>query len=177
MAHTDRYLFVGDWDARSILVYSLERNWAFVGVIGTKGNGAGQFSTPMGMCVFRDRLIACDSINSRLQFIDISAADAKDWTFDAPFGSQGAGKGQFRCPIDVCAAGGVLVVAEAAYSASRVQTFTMAVNAARGALTLTHRSFIDGFERPHAGRLARVRGGQQTDQLHRRQVRCCVSVR
>jgi hypothetical protein len=79
----------------------------------------------------------------KMQFIDISA-DAKDWKFDAPFGSKGNGNGQFSLPVDVCAAGDVLFVAE--YTGGRVQSFTIAVSATR-ALTLTHRSFI-GVENP-----------------------------
>jgi hypothetical protein len=42
VVHSDRYLFVGDARSRSILVYSLERNWAFVRAIGSEGKGAGQ---------------------------------------------------------------------------------------------------------------------------------------
>jgi hypothetical protein len=130
------------------LVYSLERNWAFVREIGSEGKGAGPFTSPMGMCIYRDRLIVCDENNRRLQFIDISAADAKDWRFDAPFGSQGTAKGRFERPMDVCTAIDVLFVAE--HRNNRVQTFTIAVNAATGALTLTYRSIIGGFDRPHA---------------------------
>jgi hypothetical protein len=103
MVHTDRYLFVGDHQSDSILVYSLERNWTFVRAFG----GLGQFYQPMGMCIYRDRLIVCDGLNDRLQFIDIPAADAKDWRFDAPFGSTGTANGEFRWPTDVCEAGGV----------------------------------------------------------------------
>jgi hypothetical protein len=102
MVHTDCYLFVGDHQSHSILVYSLERNWAFVRAIGSEGNGAGQLNGPMGMCIYRDRLIVCDGNNDRLQFIDTSAADAKDWRFDAAFGSEGDAKGQFRIPTDLC---------------------------------------------------------------------------
>jgi hypothetical protein len=140
MLHTDRYLFVGDWQSQSILVYSLERDWEFVRAIGSKGTGADQFRLPMGMCVYRDRLIVCDKKNGRLQFIDISAADAKGWKFDAPFGSAGGGEGQFGAPVDVCAASDVLFVAE--YLGNRVQSFAVAASGVTGALTLTHRSFI-----------------------------------
>jgi hypothetical protein len=150
IVHTDRYLFVGDRYLVSISVYSLERDWEFVRAIGSEGNDAGQFDDPNGMCVYRDRLIACDSANNRLQFIDISAADAKDWKFDAPFDSNGTAKGQFRWPDAVCETGGVLFVAESHRETNRVQTFTIAVNAATSALTLTLRSFIGGFDEPRA---------------------------
>jgi hypothetical protein len=126
MAHTDRYLFVGDYHLHSISVYSLERDWAFVRAIGSEGSGAGQFNEPNGMCACRDRLIVCDRFHNRLQFIDISAADAKDWQFDGPFGSKGDAKGRFRRPTDICEAVGVLFVAD--YVAGGVQTFTIAVN-------------------------------------------------
>jgi hypothetical protein len=144
MTHTNRYLFVGDWNSHWISVYSLERDWEFVRAIGYKGKGAGQFVFPMGMCVYRDRLIVCDCYNNRLQFIDMSAANAKDWRFDAPFGSRGSAAGQFQWVCDVCESGGVLFVAEG------VQTFTIAVDSVTNALTLTHRSFIGGFDRPCA---------------------------
>jgi hypothetical protein len=140
------------------LVYSLERNWAFVRAIGSKGEGAGQFDQPYGMCVYRDRLIVCDYGNDRLQFIDISAVDAKDWKFDAPFGSRGKAKGQFTDPADVCAAGDVLFVAE--YDADRVQSFTLAVSKPSGALTLAHRSFIGANELRSPVSLASTPSGQ-----------------
>jgi hypothetical protein len=100
MVHTDRYLFVGDVKSHSILVYSLERNWEFVRAMGSEGGGAGQFDVPQGMCVYRDRLIVCDCDNNRLQFIDISAADADNWKFDEPFGSSGGANGQIAAPTD-----------------------------------------------------------------------------
>jgi hypothetical protein len=134
--------------SHSILVYSLERDWAFVTAIGSEGKGAGQFDRPMGMCVYRGRLIVCDRGNNRLQFIDISAADAKDWRFDAPFVSEGTAKGQFRAAADVCEAGGVLFVAD--YGGDRVQTFAIAVDAATDAVTLTPRSIIGGSASPWA---------------------------
>jgi hypothetical protein len=92
------------------------------------------------MCIYRDRLIVCDTANFRLQFIDISAADAKDWKFDAPFGSIGPGKGQFNWPEDAGAAGGTLFAAE--QGGNRVQSFKVAVSKATRTLTLTHRSFF-----------------------------------
>jgi hypothetical protein len=137
MVHTDRHLFVADHKSASILVYSLERNWAFVRAIGSRGARAGQFLVPNGMCVYRDRLIVCDGEHNRLKFIDISAADAKDWKFDAPFGAYGTHAGRFHEPVDVCAIRDVLFVAE--YYGNRVQSLTIAVSAATGALTLTHR--------------------------------------
>jgi hypothetical protein len=146
MVHTDRYLFVGDCWSHSILVYSLERDWAFVRAIGLDREDTAEYDWPTGMCVYRDRLIVCDHGNCRLQFIDMSAADSKDWRLDAPFGSEGAGKGQFRWPSDVCAAGGVLFVVD--NKADRVQSFTIDVDTATGALPLTHRSFIGGFTSP-----------------------------
>jgi hypothetical protein len=149
MVHTDRCLFVGDWSSNSILVYSLERDLAFVRAIGSAGNSAGQFERPMGMCVYRDKLIVCDS-HDRLQFIDISAVDPNDWRFDAPFGSFGVGAGQFVWPSDLCVAGGVVFVAESSFSSNRVQTFTIAVDPVTRALTLTHRSVIGGFDCPRA---------------------------
>jgi hypothetical protein len=144
MVHTDRYLFVGD--VESILVYSLERNWAFVRAIGSEGTGAGQFSTLMGICVYRDRLIVCDYENNRLQIIDISAADAKDWRLDVAFGSLGTANGQFQWPLSVCET----VACCSSLSTVRVQTFTIAVNDATNALTLTPRSIIGGFAQPSA---------------------------
>jgi hypothetical protein len=84
MTHTDRHFFVGDEKLHSISVYSLLRNWTFVRTIGSDGRGAGQFRNPMGMCAYRDRLIACDMGNCRLQFIDISAADPAKWSFHSP---------------------------------------------------------------------------------------------
>jgi hypothetical protein len=134
MVHSERYLFIGDYQSDSILVYSLERNWTFVRAIGSKGDG--RFAGPMGMCVFRDRLIVCDRYNHRLQFIDISAADAAHWRFDPPVGLKGTAKGQFRFPADVCEAGGVLFVAEQ----NRVQTLTIAVDVVTRALSLIPRS-------------------------------------
>jgi hypothetical protein len=150
MAHTNGNLFIGDVQSHSILVYSLESDWAFVRAIGSKGKGAGQFDTPMGMCVYRDWLIVCDCQNDRLQFIDMSAADAKDWRFDEPFGSYGTASGQFKYPFDVCHSTGVLFVSEQAADVNRVQTFTIAVNAAAAtsALTLTPRSIIRGLDKP-----------------------------
>ena len=154
MVHTDRHLFVGDWKSHSILVYSLERNWQFIRQIGSKGKGAGQFDWPMGMCVYRDRLIVCDYDNNRLQFVNISAADAKDWAFDPPFGSEAKGKGQFNRPADVCVASGVLFVAEE--YGHRVQTFTITVNAVNGSLALTPRSIVQPIGSPFFGPYAIV---------------------
>jgi hypothetical protein len=173
MVPTDRYLFVVDHNSHSIWVYSLERDWAFVTAIGSKGSGTGQFREPIGMCVYRDRLIVCDSDNFRLQFIDISAADEKDWRFDAPFGSEGNGKGQFEFMIDVCEAGGVLFVADFSVNANRVQTFTIAVNPATGALTLSHRLFIGGFERPRV--LVASADGSCVFVAETKQIRCMCS--
>jgi hypothetical protein len=53
-------------------------------------------------------------------------------------------------PYDVCEVGGVLFVADSGYGTNRVQTFAVAVNTAKGALTLTQRSLIAGFARPWA---------------------------
>jgi hypothetical protein len=165
MAHSDRHLFVGGERSHSILVYSLERNWAFVRAIGSEGEGVGQFDRPMGMCIYRDRLIVCDLNNNRLQFIDISAADAADWRFDAPFSSEESAEGQFRWPVDVCEAGGVLFFADF----SRVHTCAIAVNGT-GALTLTLRSFIDGFTRPNA--LACTPDASRVFAADRKQISC-----
>src|SRR5689334_22049148 len=109
----------------------------------------------MGMTIRRSKLIACDRVNCRLQFIDISAADPKDWRFDAPFGSRGEGKGQFSGPIDVAVAGDVLFVIE--NGNDRIQSFTMVVNAASRALTVTFRAFI-GSKGSAIGQFQRPRG-------------------
>jgi hypothetical protein len=140
MTHTDRFFFVSDRASHSILTYSLERTWQFVRAIGSIGEGVGQFRWPTGMCVYKDKLLVCDYNNHRLQCVDISSNDANTWQFGQPFASRGDDKGHFQYPIDVCTAGDVLVVSE--YGAQHLQTFSMTVDPANRALTLTHRSFI-----------------------------------
>jgi hypothetical protein len=72
--------------------------------IGSEGTAARQFSWPYATCIYRDRLIVCDTYNARLQFIDISAADAADWEFDEPFGAHGTKRNQLQEPTDLCLA-------------------------------------------------------------------------
>jgi hypothetical protein len=85
---SNQFLFVStvNW----ILVYSVEENWKFIRDIGEYGGGVGQFSNPLGMCVYKDqKLIVADHYNRRLQIIDISQTNPNDWKFEPPVYLQG----------------------------------------------------------------------------------------
>jgi DNA-binding beta-propeller fold protein YncE len=88
-----------------------------VRVIGSRGDGNGQFECPYGGVAFdgEGNLVVCDGDNHRIQVFRCS-----DGTHLRSFGSRGAGNGQFYCPWGIAFDGaGHIVVSED--GGSRVQ--------------------------------------------------------
>ena len=90
---------------------------AHLGTVGkadrTRGDGEGQFSYPMGLCVAADVLYVCDERNHRIVCL------GTDLTWHYTFGRRGSGDGEFRYPQAVAAHGGELYAVD--HDNSRIQ--------------------------------------------------------
>ena len=87
--HENGDLFIG---SEANCIYVLDQNGVQKSVIGSKGNGPGQFNTPSGLAIKDDALYVADRNNHRVQKLTISG------DFIAMFGKFGSAQGEFNCP-------------------------------------------------------------------------------
>ncbi len=81
--------------------------WSYSAQYGTFGSGDSQLGFPAGVAVSADGLTTwvADSFNSRIVIWTRPNAGSTSWSYDARFGSSGAGAGTFLAPVGLFASG------------------------------------------------------------------------
>ncbi|XP_019859210.1 PREDICTED: E3 ubiquitin-protein ligase TRIM71-like [Amphimedon queenslandica] len=113
--HTNGEVFAGNCNDGFVQVFS--EDGTAVRRIGSKGNGNGQFDSPWGLLLVRDRLYVSDYNLHCVQYFSATTGQ-----LIGQFGSKGSGNGQFSNPEGMSTDGkGNILVAD--YNNKRVQVF------------------------------------------------------
>ena len=113
---SDDNILVADAGNQRLLKFS---RGDLIAVVGSKGDGPGQFKWPKGICINRanGKVYVADSHANCIHILN------SDFTFSSKFGIKGSGDGQFHCPYNIASdSTGCVYVAD--YSNHRVQVFT-----------------------------------------------------
>ena len=94
--NTEGKIVLTDPQGHCVYVFDKERNC--LRKIGNQGLNSGQFDVPAGVSFLNDHeILIADELNHRIQHINIQTG-----TVVKSFGKRGAGKNEFKNPLDVC---------------------------------------------------------------------------
>jgi hypothetical protein len=130
------HLFVSDSEAHCLTAYAIDRDFAPVRVMGTKGSGPNELDYWGAVAVCEGFALIADLFNSRVMMFD-ARRPPSEWKFAEPFGRKGKGPGEFEYLFGLSAADGLVCTLDTRQQC--VQLFDATVVGDRDGLRLVPR--------------------------------------